>query len=247
MSYETLHYRNCVLCVVFVRDTVMLALYSPFAFTVHPCVLSAPHLLYSHLFPHPCHFPLLSFLELHFGLSLLLLVLPNCPPRTFYSIPGYLAFTPPLLCLSLSPFLSLPPRDDSKSSSHRTTLISSLPIPTISLLTSTCPPIHPFHLSRLLEWMIQIDALCTLSQSSHTQSTAPALSSLPLISLSLSISVTLSLSHTYTHTQTLHRSLYTWSISVLSGAGWYNGGTKTLHLFSWAVAIGDRALPPFLW
>lgn len=70
---------------VLVKNTVMLALHSqPFAFTVFLCILSSLHLLYSHLFHHSYRFSLLSFLELHFSLSLLLLVLPNCPPHTLF-------------------------------------------------------------------------------------------------------------------------------------------------------------------
>lgn len=176
-----------------------------FGFTVHRSALFSPRLLYSHLFPHLCLSLLSIFLKTTF-----LFITPVPHHAKFSSLHFILSLGTWLslfhrcarLSLSLSRHFapSLPPWDVSKSSSHRTTLISSLSSPTISLLTSTCPPIHPFHLSRLLEWMIQIDALCTLSQSSHTQSTAPALSSLPFISLPLSLFLSLYVTHTNTHT-----------------------------------------------
>lgn len=108
-----------------------------------------------------CFAPFLSFSELHSCLSLLLPALPNSFLYTlFYPwAPGSFFLSLLHCCVSipfsLSFFLCTPPPffflEMTPSHLHIELLSSPLSIPTISLLTSTCPPIHPFHLSRLLE------------------------------------------------------------------------------------------------
>ena len=115
------------------------------------CTLSCLHLLCAHLLPNPCLSPSPAPISVYYCYFSPCQILLSTP----YSIPGYLASSLPLLCLSLSPVFSL-------SVSLRETLshlhIELLSSP-LSLLSnhlfidfySTCPLIHPFHLSRLLE------------------------------------------------------------------------------------------------
>lgn len=148
-------------------------------------------------------FPLLPYYTLIFSsmpvFPTTLFITPVYHPAKFCSLHFILPlatwFALLCRCAHLTPSLSSPSLPEMTLSHLHTELLSS-PLPPFQpslywLLLVL--PIHPFHLSGLLEWMIQIDALCTLSQSSHTQSTAPALSSLPLIPFTVSV--------LYTHTQ----------------------------------------------
>ncbi len=157
--------------------------------------------------PHPCPS---VFLRTAF-----LFITPVSHPAKFSSLHFILSLGTWLsllyCCACLPPFLCLPPRDDSKSSSHRTTLISSLSIPNhlfIDFYLSSHPSfpslqafrvndtdrcsLHPF--SKLSH---TINSFCTQQSTSH----------LPPSS-SLAHRGTHRQTHTHTHTHT-HKHAHT--------------------------------------
>lgn len=146
----------------------------------------------------------------------------------------------PLLCLSTH-FFFCPPWDNSVSLtwslSHHLSLYSSHLF--IDFYLSSHPS-FPF----LQAFRVNDMDRCSLhlfSKLSHTIN-----NSCIQRSFSLSLLLCVSGAETHKHTQTACRSLYTWSILDLRSAGWFNGGSKTLHLFSWRLIV-ERVLISFCW